>query len=81
MRKRGVICILAAIPAWVYVLYFLNEMRKSPFGYEFGSIAFPPPLIFKVADTLAVLLTLIGLPFFVFDFIQWIRKRRHADVN
>ena len=81
MRKRGVIFILASIPAWVYVLHFLYEVRKSPFGSEFGSIAFPAPLLFEVADAFALLLALIGLPLFVFDFVQWVKKRPHADSN
>jgi hypothetical protein len=75
MRKRGFIIILAAIPAWVFVVRFINEARRSPFGYELGSVAFPYPPLVRAVGMFAGLLTLVGLCLFALDFLRWIRKR------
>jgi hypothetical protein len=75
MRKRGVIAILAAIPAWIFFLRFCIEARKSPFGYELGSVAFPYPPLVRAAGMCAWLLTFLGLCILAFDFARWIRRR------
>ena len=39
MRKRGAIVILVAMPAWIYVVRFFIEVRRTPFG--FGGVSYP----------------------------------------
>jgi formate-dependent nitrite reductase membrane component NrfD len=69
MRRRGVIFILAALPAWVSLFRFLNQVKRypCPSRYELGSIAMPLPPFVRVATMFAFLSTLIGLYLFVFD--------------
>jgi hypothetical protein len=65
MRKPGIIVILAAIPAWVFVVRFDHEARRSPFfGYEFGSVGMPIPPLLRVVFIFALLFTLVGLCLF-----------------
>jgi hypothetical protein len=75
MRKRGFIFLVASVPAWVYVSAFIREARKSPFGYELGSIAFPYPPRIAWSGRIALLLTLTGLLLVILDFSKWIRRR------
>ena len=75
MRVRGAIVLAAGLPFWIYLVRFTNEVRKSPFGYEFGSVAFPPPPQFRAAQFVAVISFLLGVSLLVADFINWIRKR------
>jgi hypothetical protein len=75
MRVRGAIVLAAGLPFWVYVERFINEVKKSPFGYELGSVAFPPPTQFRIAGLVAVISLLLGLSLLVADFINWIKKR------
>lgn len=80
MRIRGIVFILAAVPAWAFVWRFVNKARRSPFGYEVGSVVFHFPPFVQAVRLFALLLSLIGLSLLTFDFIRWIRKRRH-DAN
>lgn len=75
MRVRGAIVLAAGVPFWIYLVRFTNEVRKSPFGYEFGSAAFPPPPQFRAAQFVAVISFVLGLYLLVGDFIKWIKKR------
>jgi hypothetical protein len=75
MRKRGAIFILAAMPAWMFFFHFVNEARRSPFGYELGSVAGPYPLQMRAAVLFALICTIGGGAFLAFDFVHWIRKR------
>jgi hypothetical protein len=75
MRKRGIILILAAIPAWLFVVRSFNEARRGPFGSEFGSAAYPPPPFLRAVQMFALLFTLAGLCLFALDFVRWIRRR------
>jgi len=76
MRKRGAIVILAAMPAWIFFVHFDVVARKSPFGYELGSIAFPYPPSVRAAGMFALVTTFLGLCILALDFDRWIRKRR-----
>jgi len=76
MRKRGAIVILAAMPAWIFFVHFEVVARKSPFGYELGSIAFPYPPSVRAAGMFALVATFLGLCILALDFDRWIRKRR-----
>jgi hypothetical protein len=58
MRVRGAIVLAAGVPIWIYLVRFTNEVRKSPFGYEFCSVAFPPPPQFRAAQFVAVMFLL-----------------------
>jgi hypothetical protein len=75
MRKRGAILILAAMPAWVYIYHFISQVERSGFGYEFGSVAWPFPPLYRVTGMFALICTLVGLFLLLFDFVQWIRTR------
>jgi hypothetical protein len=76
MRKRGLIFILAAIPAWAFFVRFFDEARKSPFAYELGSMAFPVPRLVRSTEIFAVLATLIGICLVALDFIHWVKKKK-----
>ena len=81
LRKRGIIFILVAIPAWIFVYHFLNRVRQSAFSYdsyELGSVAMPYPAVVRLAQMFAVLSTLIGLSLFVFDFVRWLRRSHYS---
>jgi len=73
MRKRGGILILVAIPAWVYVARFLSQVARSGFAYELGSVAMPYPPMVRLAQAFAIFVTLMGLIFLIFDFVQWMK--------
>jgi len=75
MRVRGAIVLAAGVPFWIYLVRFLNEVTKSPFGYEFGSVVFPPPPQFRAAQFVTVISFFLGLYLLVADFITWIKKR------
>ena len=81
MRKRGIIFILTAIPAWGFCFRVFSEAHKSPFGYEFGSVAWPVPPLVRVIGIFAMFTTLIGLFLFAFDFVKWVRKKSHDATN
>jgi hypothetical protein len=74
MRFRGAIVLAAGLPFWIYLVRFITEVRKSAFGYELGSVAFPLPAQFRAARDVAVISLLVGLPLLVTDFIRWIKK-------
>jgi hypothetical protein len=75
MGVRGAIVLAAGLPFWVYVVRFINEVKKSPFGYEFGSVAFPMPAQCRVAGLVAAISFLFGLSLLVADFFNWNKKR------
>ena len=75
MRKRGFIFVLAGTPALAYTLYVVNEIRKSPFGYELGSVAFPMPTHLRLIGIFGLLSTLFGLLLALWDLIRWFRTR------
>jgi hypothetical protein len=74
MRTRGAIVLAAGLPFWIYLIRFITEVRKSAFGYELGSVAFPLPTQFRVARGVAMISLLLGLYLLVTDFIKWIKK-------
>lgn len=74
MRIRGAIVLAVGLPFWIYLIRFITEVRKSTFGYELGSVAFPLPAQFRAARDVAVISLLVGLSLLVIDFIRWIKK-------
>jgi hypothetical protein len=50
---------------------FTNEVKKSPFGYEFGSVAFPLPPQFRAAQFVAAISFLLRVSLLVADFIKY----------
>jgi hypothetical protein len=75
MRVRGAIVLAAGVPFWIYLVRFTNEVRKSPFGSEFGSVASTPPPQFRAAQLVVVISFFLGLSLLMADFINWIKKR------
>jgi hypothetical protein len=75
MRVRGAIVLAAGVPFWIFLVRFINEVRKSPFGSEFGPVAFPPSPQFRAAQFVALVSFFVGLYLLVADFITWIKKR------
>src|ERR1700734_1670496 len=71
MRIRGAIVLAAGLPFWICLIRFITEVRKSAFGYELGSVAFPLPGQFRVARDIAMISLLLGLYLLVTDFIKW----------
>lgn len=78
MKILGIIFILAAIPAWAYVAWWMNHFCApgSVYDacYELGSVAFPYPPLLSAARLIGFLGPLFGLALFGFDFVQ--RKRK-----
>jgi len=70
---------MAGLPFWMYLGRFINEARKSSFGYELGSAAFPLPAQLRAARFVAVISLLLGLCLLVTDFIHWMKKRPSAS--
>ena len=79
MRLRGVVVIIAAVPVWAFLTHFVIEARKSPFGYELGSVAYSFPPLFKALRVVALLLTVAGLAFLAIDLVQWTRRKSGAN--
>jgi hypothetical protein len=80
IRKRGLVFILASVPGLVFVYRFVDAARRSePFGYEFGSVAWPMPAGVRIVEIFALLLAVIGLSLFVFDLVQGIRGRLREE--
>ena len=75
MRVRGAIVLAAGLPFWIYFARFINEVKRSPFGYELGSVAFPMPAEYRAAGLVAVISLLVGLSLLLADFINWVKKR------
>ena len=75
MRLRGVVIIIAAVPLWAFLMHFVIEARKSPLGYELGSLVYPFPPFFEAIRVVALLLTVAGLGFLAIDFVQWTRRK------
>jgi hypothetical protein len=74
MRIRGAFVLAAGLPFWIYLIRFIAEVKKSAFGYELGSAAFPLPAQVRAARDVAVISLLVGLSLLVADFIKWIKK-------
>ncbi|MBI1749852.1 MAG: hypothetical protein HY234_08870 [Acidobacteria bacterium] len=81
MKKRGAILLLAAVPAWIYSIRSYYAALKGPFGYEFGSIAYPIPPLLRIISLIAIILTSVGLALFAVELFEWIRKKRHDNTN
>jgi hypothetical protein len=79
MKKRGIVFILMSIPAWVFNGYFIHEAYKTPFGYELGSVAYPLPPLVRVKLALAMLFTIVGISFFIFDLIKCVHKKSNGS--
>ncbi len=77
MRVRGAIILATGLPSRIYLARFINEVNKSAFGYELGSVASPLPAQFRAALLAAVISLLLGLPLLLADFINWIKKKAH----
>lgn len=71
-RVRGVIVLAAGLPFWIYLVWFINEVRKSPFGYELGSVAFPLPAQIRAALFVAVISLFLGLS--LDGLVSWRRE-------
>jgi len=81
MRKRVIFWFVAAISAWAYYVRAVVAIRQSPFGDEFGSIAFPVPTKLWAVGVIAALSSLIGFFLLLFDLVQWSRKRHFDKAN
>jgi hypothetical protein len=79
MGKKGSIMLASAVPMWIGLICFVHEVRKSTFGYEFGSIVFPTPQWFRVATIVALLLTLFALRLILIDFVTRRKRNRISD--
>jgi hypothetical protein len=80
MKVRGIIFILAAIPGWIYVAWWLNRFtpRNRFDAYELGTPLMPYPPLMRTASRFAVLATVIGFGFLIFDFVQWMRRKSRS---
>ena len=78
MRKGGAIIITATIPLWLFLSWYVYEIRKSPWGYEFGSMAMPPPTWFRDAQLFGLLSVAVGMYLLVTNFVRWVVKRKNA---
>jgi hypothetical protein len=71
MRKRGLVIILASLPAWAIAAYvsipFSRFVRQNP-GFDGEG-----PLLGGGA-IVALLATILGLVFLLIDFVVWLRS-------
>ena len=81
MRLWGAILLLAGTLAWAFDWHLWNVVRRSSFGYEFGSVAWPVPVGVRIVEIFALLLAVIGLSLFVFDLVQGIRGRLREETR
>jgi hypothetical protein len=81
MRKRGAVVLASGVPIWLLLVWYVHEVTKSLWGYEFGSVAMPPPTWFRGAQLVALLSLLIGSYLLVADFIRWRIKGSNAAVR
>ena len=75
MKKRGIILLAVGLAAWAYTFYVFGEIQKSPFGYEFGSVAFPIPLHLRVMGIFSLLGTLVGCLMTSLDLARRLKTR------
>jgi hypothetical protein len=80
MRKLGITLIVAAIPAWAYIAWWMNHFcapgRRAGWDVcsELGSVAFPYPPSLSAARLFGLLGPLLGVALVLFDIVQ--RKRK-----
>jgi len=81
-RFRGpllmVLSVAFNIPLWFYYQGLATEARKTPFGSEFGSVAWPPRLWFTLVKLSLAICFITGLVLIVVDWIEWLNARKHA---
>jgi hypothetical protein len=75
MRVRGAIMIAGGILIWLLLIWYGNEIRKLPWGYEFGSVAMPLPPWFIGLGWGGLVAFLIGIYLLLSDFMRRIKKR------
>ena len=80
MKVWGIIFILTAIPGWIYVVWWLHRLtRRNRFdAYDLGTPAMHYPHLMRTAGRFAVLATVIGFAFLLFDFVQWMRRKSRS---
>jgi cbb3-type cytochrome oxidase subunit 3 len=77
MRNRGIFIALLSLLPLVLAYRSSNRLIESPFGSEYGSVAFPIPRYIRVEGILGIVLLLLGIGFIAYDFIDWRKKKRH----
>jgi hypothetical protein len=75
MRLRSIPFLAVAVISPLVVWRFMEEMSRSGFGYELGSVAFPVPGYIRLLVLGAFGCALVGLPMLIVDFLRWIRNR------
>jgi hypothetical protein len=74
MKLRGPLCLLLAVPAWVYAWPHVKPTNRVTWDLDYG--LWPPHMV-KVAEWAAVILTTVGAVFLVIDLGNWaLRKTR-----
>jgi hypothetical protein len=74
MRLRSIPLLAVALTSWLLVWRFMEEVDRSGFGYELGSVAFPLPGYIRLLVLGGFASMLVGLPTLLVDFIRWIRN-------
>jgi len=75
MRKRGIFFLVAGGLAWACTVLAFKQIRSSPFGYEFGSVAFPVPLYLRLIGVFGFVSTLGGAFLTILDLTRWFKAR------
>ncbi len=75
MRIRSIPYLVVALVSWFFVWSFIKEVKRTPFGDEFGSIAFPVPPYIQFLALGAFGSALVGIPMLLVDFTRWIKNR------
>ena len=72
MRKRGLIILVATVPAWLVLFYLASEFEKENriWGYEAS-----PPQYLVGGGWAIVLTTLVALALLFIDHISWRRQQ------
>ena len=79
MRKRGWILLLATLPVWIYIFIGWQQYQDSKhIGGSWYVEDMPVPLVLQGAGWALILLTPTALALLLFDFISWLRARRHG---
>jgi hypothetical protein len=77
MRIRAIVFLCAGILISIFYARALAEIRKGPFGDEFGSVTYPVPPQLKAVGISGVLCFVIGLCLLIFDLRKRWRQEPH----
>jgi hypothetical protein len=76
MRMRSIPYLVVALVSWFLVWRFIEEVKRTPFGDELGSVAFAVPPYIQFLALGAFGSALVGIPMLLIDITRWVRNRK-----